>query len=98
LSTDHDVTGQGETLAVLERCYQQTRRIARDLRPGDNLRSDLKLDSLGALELLTRLEAELGVELINRPGVLTVQTVGDLLGELDAARHAAPGAAGQHHT
>lgn len=52
----------------------------RDLRLTDTIREDLRLDSLALMELLTRVEEQLDIELIDRPELYSsVTTVGDLV-------------------
>jgi acyl carrier protein len=66
-------------LATVERVYAEVRGVRRDLRPADGLRDDLGLDSLAAAELLTALEEELGLSLIDDERVPGARTVGDVL-------------------
>jgi acyl carrier protein len=45
----------------------------------DSLQDTLRLDSLAMLEILTRIEDEFGIELIDAPAVYSVKTVADLV-------------------
>ncbi|MEC4015026.1 acyl carrier protein [Streptomyces sp. H27-D2] len=63
----------------------------RDLRLTDSIRADIRLDSLALLEVLTRLEDEFDIELIDTPKTYTTDTVG-ALAELIQEKIAAPGA------
>ncbi|GLV72711.1 acyl carrier protein [Streptomyces hygroscopicus] len=53
-------------------------RPRRDLRLTDSISQDIRLDSLALLEVLTRVEDEFGIELIDTPETYTAGTVGDL--------------------
>ncbi|WFB10761.1 phosphopantetheine-binding protein [Streptomyces sp. LX-29] len=53
-------------------------RPRRDLRLTDSISQDIRLDSLALLEVLTRVEEEFGIELIDTPETYTAGTVGDL--------------------
>jgi acyl carrier protein len=75
-------------LPTVERVYAEVRGAPRDLRPADSLRDDLGLDSLAAAELLTALEEELGLSLIEDERVPGVRTVGDVLAILTTAPRA----------
>jgi acyl carrier protein len=54
-------------------------RPRRSLRQFDSIREDLRLDSLALLEVLSRLEDEVDIDLIDNPEVHSVITVGDLV-------------------
>jgi acyl carrier protein len=49
------------------------------LQLSDTIRESLRLDSLALLEILTRIEDRLGIELIDAPAVYSVTTVSDLV-------------------
>jgi acyl carrier protein len=64
-------------------CLEQALAVdhpRRDLRLTDTIRENLRLDSLALMELLTRIEEQLDIELIDRPELYSsVITVGDLV-------------------
>lgn len=72
-----------ENLALLERLYEEIRGVRRDLRPDDRLADDLALDSLAVAELMTALEDELGVSLIDDEQLPLARTIGDVLSRLE---------------
>jgi acyl carrier protein len=74
------------TIGLLERLYAEVQGVARDLRPEDRLVDDLGMDSLAAAALLTALEDELDVSLIDDERVPAVETVADVLAILSDAR------------
>lgn len=53
-------------------------RPRRDLRLTDSISQDIRLDSLALLEVLTRVEEEFDIELIDSPETFAATTVGDL--------------------
>ena len=54
-------------------------RPRRDLRLTDSINRDIGLDSLALLEVLTRVEEEFGIELLDTPETYTAATVQDLV-------------------
>ena len=77
-------------LELLERLYAEVRRTPRDLRPEDRLDEDLGLDSLAIAELMTALEDELGISLVDDERVPLARTVGDVMELLRTPRAPAP--------
>jgi|GraSoiStandDraft_4_1057263.scaffolds.fasta_scaffold922822_2 acyl carrier protein len=73
-----------DRLTLLEHLYEEIRGVRRDLRPDDRLADDLALDSLAVAELMTALEEELGVSLIDDEHLPLARTVGDVLSRLEA--------------
>ena len=71
-----------DLIALLEDLYEEIRGVRRDLRPDDRLGDDLGLDSLAAAELLTALEDELSLSLVDDERVASVRTVADVLAVL----------------
>jgi acyl carrier protein len=86
VSAEEIVVGLEEAIAV--------DHAPRDLRLTDKIRENLRLDSLGLLELLARVEERFGVELVDRQELYTsVSTVGDLVAVIQnvlASRQAEP--------
>ena len=54
-------------------------RPRRDLRMTDSIREDLRLDSLALMEVLTRVEEQFDIELIDTAEIYSVVTVGELV-------------------
>lgn len=54
-------------------------RPRQDLRMSDSIRDDINIDSLSMMEAMTRVEEEVGIELIDNPEIYGVTTVGDLV-------------------
>ncbi|MFB7501990.1 acyl carrier protein [Streptomyces broussonetiae] len=54
-------------------------RPRRDLRLTDSISQDIRLDSLALLEVLTRIEEEFGIDLIDAPDTYSATTVQDLV-------------------
>lgn len=76
----------GETLATLEEAYAKTKRVSRELRLSDRIKTDLGIDSLGIVEILLILEERFGVTLVDNPRAAQVVTVGDLVALLTELR------------
>lgn len=77
--TEQIILAPEEIVGCLERALSVD-HPRRDLRLTDTIRENLRLDSLALMELLTRVEEQLDLELIDRPEVYTsVTTVGDLV-------------------
>jgi acyl carrier protein len=70
---------RAQILEAVEAAYQDVKRTSRNLRGSERLYDDLDIDSLDAMELLTRLEDERGVDLVNDPRTANLKTVDDLL-------------------
>jgi acyl carrier protein len=70
---------RAQILEAVEAAYQDVKRTSRNLRGSERLYDDLDIDSLDAMELLTRLEDERGVDLVNDPRTAHLKTVDDLL-------------------
>ncbi|MEU7530712.1 acyl carrier protein [Saccharothrix sp. NPDC042600] len=83
-STDH--TSSAEVIAALEEVYTRIKRVTREIRTSDRIVADLGVDSLATLEMLLELEKRFDVSLVDDPGAARVETVGDLVALLDAAR------------
>lgn len=54
-------------------------RPRRDLRMTDTIRENLRLDSLALMEVLTRIEEQFQIDLIDDPRVYSVATVGEMV-------------------
>lgn len=67
----------GEALAVIARVLRDELGIVRDVRAGDDLLSDLQLDSVGVLTLVVGLEDHFRIALAEQDAA-QVRTVGDL--------------------
>ena len=74
--------------ALLEDVYVEVKGARRDLRPDDRLREDLGLDSLASAALMTALEDELGISLVDDERVPMARTVADVLEILASPRPA----------
>ncbi|WP_069812625.1 acyl carrier protein [Streptomyces sp. TP-A0874] len=79
-----------EVLAKLEDAIAAD-RPRRDLRLTDSITQDIRLDSLALLEVLTRVEDEFDIELIDNPETYSARTVGDLVELVKATARAAAG-------
>jgi acyl carrier protein len=79
---EQTVPAPDEIIARLEQALAVD-RPRRDLRPTDKIRENLRLDSLALMELLTRIEEQFDIELIDRPELYSaVVTVGDLVSQI----------------
>jgi acyl carrier protein len=81
-----------DLLAFFEEEYRREYGTRRDIRPGDRLYDDLKIESLFVTELLVALEDMHDLRLLHDPRVWKVRTVGEMLGLipiLDAEQHPA---------
>lgn len=70
---------RAKILEEVEVAYQEVRGTSRNLRGGERLYDDLDIDSLVAMELLTKLEDDHGVDLVNDPRTAQLKTVDDLV-------------------
>ena len=80
-----------DLLAFFEEAYRRERGSRRDIRPGDRLSDDLKVESLFVTEVLVELEDRYDLRLIHDPRVWKVRTVGELVElvcALDVEQHA----------
>lgn len=73
------MTDEHSLLQLLERIYFDVCDLRRDLRANDRLSEDLGMDSLAAAELLTALEEELDISIIDDTRITSVRTVADVL-------------------
>jgi acyl carrier protein len=81
-----------DLLAFFEEEYRREYGTRRDIRPGDRLYDDLKVESLFVTEVLVALEEDHDLRLIHDPRVWKVKTVGEMLelvGVLHAEQHPA---------
>ncbi len=65
--------------ASFEAVYREVTGSLRDVRPQDRLREDLAIDSLIAVEILTKLEDEHDIVLLDRPELQKIETLSDLV-------------------
>jgi acyl carrier protein len=86
----HDVIG------MLEEEYGRIKAVRRELRPSDRIVQDLRIDSISAIEMLVRVEEQLGIALVADPrvaGLATVQDIVDLVAAIRAGAASAASAA-----
>ncbi len=80
-------------LGFLEETFRALKGVERGIRLSDNIRHDLGIDSLDAVELILAVEDRYGVRLVDNPRIAQVETVGQLLDLVAELRGGQAGAA-----